>query len=120
MLQRMAKKTEVSTLPAAPREGQSLDLVELSKWYSPVRLDVPRDPRRHIGAIHDTFDLIGGVPRMAVWADENPTEFYTKVLPKGIEKQTAVQHSGEITIVSNIPRSPLDGEYEDADIIPDD
>ena len=28
-----------------------------------------------------TFEMIGGASRMATWADQNPTDFYTKVFP---------------------------------------
>lgn len=32
------------------------------------------------------FDMIGGVDRLADWADKNPTDFFTKVFPKVIAK----------------------------------
>lgn len=32
------------------------------------------------------FDMIGGVDRLADWADKNPGEFFTKVFPKVITK----------------------------------
>lgn len=28
-------------------------------------------------AFQQAFELIGGVPRLALWADQNPTKFYT-------------------------------------------
>lgn len=37
------------------------------------------------------FDMIGGVDRLADWADKNPNEFFTKVFPKVIAKP--VEHS---------------------------
>jgi hypothetical protein len=99
-------------LPLLPSLNETV-----SEWYSPTRLDIPRNPRRHVAAIHDAFDLIGGVPRLAVWANENPTEFYTKVLSKGIEKQSSVEHSGEIVVRSSVPRTSLDGPFLDAEIV---
>lgn len=36
------------------------------------------------------FEQIGGVDRMAAWADENPGEFFTKLFPKTITKE--VEH----------------------------
>lgn len=32
------------------------------------------------------FDMIGGVDRLADWANKNPGEFFTKVFPKVITK----------------------------------
>lgn len=32
------------------------------------------------------FDMIGGVDRLAAWAERNQTDFYTKVFPKIIAK----------------------------------
>jgi hypothetical protein len=32
------------------------------------------------------FDMIGGVDRLAAWAEKNPGEFFTKVFPKVIAK----------------------------------
>lgn len=37
------------------------------------------------------FDMIGGVDRLAAWADANPEKFYTSVFPKIIAKP--VEHS---------------------------
>src|SRR4051812_26206729 len=37
---------------------------------------------RFAGAlVLSTFEMIGGLPRMASWADDNPTDFYTKLFP---------------------------------------
>lgn len=37
------------------------------------------------------FDMIGGVDRLAAWAEKNPTDFFTKVFPKVIAKP--VEHN---------------------------
>lgn len=37
------------------------------------------------------FDMMGGVDRLADWADKNPGEFFTKVFPKVIAKP--VEHN---------------------------
>lgn len=39
------------------------------------------------------FEMIGGVERMASWASENPTDFYTKVFTKVITKEVEVHAS---------------------------
>jgi len=83
--------------------------------YDTSRLDRPmaRSSKRSLAATHDTFDLIGGVPRLAIWADKNPGEFFTKIWAKTIQTQQQNEHSGVIEIRSAIPRSPLDGECID-------
>lgn len=45
----------------------------------------------HVGryagmAVVTAFEMIGGTDRLAAWADKNPGEFFTKVLPKTIAK----------------------------------
>ena len=62
-------------------------------------------------AFHDAFDLIGGVPRLAYWAHQNPTEFYKlygKMLPAGASID--VNHDGEIRFKMVLPPSNLDGD----------
>lgn len=84
--------------------------------FDPKRLDESRKApvsRRSANAVSDAFDLMGGVRRLVVWADENPTDFYTKIWNRTIQTNQQVEHSGEITIKTAIPRTPLDGEYED-------
>lgn len=92
----------------------SEEMDAIAQYYDTSRIDtVDRKPKRINNAIHDVFDLMGGVPRMTLWADKNPTDFYTKVLPRVIQTSQHQEHSGRIEIVSKIPYSPLDGEYED-------
>jgi len=41
----------------------------------------------------NVFHLIGGVPRLALWADKNPTQFYalfSKLLPAAIKAEVNV------------------------------
>lgn len=50
----------------------------------------------HVGryagmAVVTAFEMIGGVDRLAAWADKNPSDFFTKVLPKTIAKP--VEHT---------------------------
>lgn len=39
------------------------------------------------------FEMIGGVERMADWADKNPGEFYTKLYTKVITREVEVHAS---------------------------
>lgn len=57
-----------------------------------------------------TFELIGGVPRMATEADENPWEFYRlKARLEISEKQRDINVAIRL-IQPALPPTPLDGE----------
>ena len=78
-----------------------------------TRIRLPRDPtlrkKQVVSAFQDAFELIGGVPRLALWADQNQTEFYrlyAKLLPR--QQDTTLQHDGDFTIRHVLPRGPLD------------
>lgn len=72
---------------------------------------------RFAGAlVLSTFEMIGGLPRMAHWADENPTDFYTKLFPKMISRSQQVDVSGTLTIDDAITRlermdAPIEAEF---------
>lgn len=60
---------------------------------------------RYAGAVVlACFEQIGGMARMAEWADENPTDFYTKLMPKLIQRSAQVDVSGTVTIDDAISR----------------
>ena len=60
---------------------------------------------RFAGAlVMSCFEQIGGLNRMAVWADSNPTDFYTKLFPKMISRSQQVDVSGTLTIDDAITR----------------
>lgn len=72
---------------------------------------------RYAGAlVMSCFEQIGGLPRMANWADENPTDFYTKLFPKMISRSQQVDVSGTLTIDDAITRlermdDPIDADF---------
>lgn len=71
---------------------------------------------RFAGAlVMSCFEQIGGLPRMASWADQNPTDFYTKLFPKMISRSQQVDVSGTLTIDDAITR--LQGETIEADFM---
>lgn len=75
------------------------------------RISVPRELKRQrvVSAFQDAFELIGGVPRLAHWADTHPTDFfklYARLLPAEASKK--VTHDGGFTIKHVLPRGPLD------------
>lgn len=59
--------------------------------------------------VQNAFDLIGGTPRLAIWADENPNDFYrmyAKLLPS--TNSSALGESNKLEITLKVPRGPLD------------
>jgi hypothetical protein len=77
------------------------------------RISVPRELQRKrvVNAFQDAFELIGGVPRLAHWADQSPSAFYklyARLLPTTAQQQ--LEHSGEIIVKHVLPRGPLDTE----------
>ena len=80
-----------------------------------TRLSVPRELKREkvVHAFQEAFELIGGVPRLAHWADQSPSAFYklyARLLPTQANNQ--LEHSGEIRVRHVLPRGPLDEESE--------
>ena len=76
-------------------------------------LRIPRNKdfsrKQVVQAFQDAFDLIGGVPRLAVWAHTNPTDFYklySKMLPS--QASSALGESNEMVIKHVLPKSTLD------------
>lgn len=69
------------------------------------------------------FEMIGGVERMADWANENPGEFFTKLYPKVITKEVEVHASEGIEdLLARLDASPrpepmpaqiVDAEFEE-------
>ncbi|MEO8128359.1 MAG: hypothetical protein ABI822_14765 [Bryobacteraceae bacterium] len=66
------------------------------------------------------FEMIGGVERMADWANKNPTEFYTRLFTKTITREVEVSTSvGIEELLMKLDGKPsteshqtLDAEYE--------
>lgn len=94
------------------------DLAESGK--SLTRLpNRPFSRRRVLEAIDEAFELIGGVPRLAIWAHVNPTEFY-KLWGKTIPAASQMEIMGKVhhIIRPALPRSPLDGDDNEAEALP--
>ena len=45
------------------------------------------------GAVLYAFEEIGGPKGLAAWAARNPDDFYTKLFPKIITRETEVHHT---------------------------
>lgn len=65
--------TEGQLMPAS-REELQLSLDYAVRHKSLPQFLKSRDARQ---AFRQAFELIGGVPRLALWADQNPSQFYT-------------------------------------------
>jgi hypothetical protein len=68
---------------------------------------IPRSiSRKNVeNAFHTAFELVGGTPRLAIWANDNPTDFY-KLYSRMLPQQMDSKVQGAIQLV--VPRSPLD------------
>jgi hypothetical protein len=101
--------------------------IEVTEPYDPRTLpatqtDMQQPPRdlarlpmisaeqyQHVGRfagalVLSCFEQMGGLPRMVTWADQNPTDFYTKLFPKMISRSQQVDVSGTLTIDDAITR----------------
>lgn len=64
--------------------------------------------KRVMEAFQDSFELIGGVPRLAAWAHEHPGEFYrlfSKLMPS---QASSLVQNNTMVIKHVIPPSALD------------
>lgn len=70
---------------------------------------------RYAGAtVLAAFHQIGGAQRLATWADSNPTDFFTKLLPKIIQRSQSVDITASVTIddaISRLENVPIEGKF---------
>lgn len=68
------------------------------------------------GAVLYAFEQVGGQGGLAAWAKDNPDEFYTKLFPKIITRETEVSHRRSVDDLMDV----IDAEYstEDEDPTP--
>lgn len=69
--------------------SEDLDLLLRKGLYG---AKTPKDllKQKAADAFQSAFDLIGGVPRLALWADKNPSAFYalySKLIPSTVQAQ---------------------------------
>lgn len=109
------------------KRSQSYPLTTETDMQQPPR-DVSRIPMisaeayQHVGRfagalVLSCFEQIGGLPRMANWADQNPTDFYTKLFPKMISRSQQVDVSGTLTIddaINRLEGQLIEGDYAEA------
>lgn len=109
---------------AEPHNPPAVYAFDPAKTPSRAVADMPQisgEAFQHVGryagaVVLAVFEQIGGVERMSTWADENPTDFYTKLFPKVIQRSAQVDVSGTVTIddaISRLENRPIDGQYEE-------
>lgn len=71
-------------------------------------------------AVLFAFEQIGGPVALAHWADKNPDEFYTKLFPKIIARESEVTHHRSVDQLMDVIDGDfaVDGEIEDVDFDP--
>jgi hypothetical protein len=76
-------------------------------------LTIPRNKefnrKQVVTAFQNAFELVGGVPRLALWAHTNPGDFfklYARLLPS--QASSALGESNELVIKHVLPRGALD------------
>lgn len=104
------EKSGALNVDAIHDDPMSLHFAKLANQSS-SRLSVPRELNRRqvVNSFMDAFDLIGGVPRLALWAHGHPTEFYklyARLLPSQATKD--VSDANEHRIIHSIPPTDLD------------
>lgn len=74
----------------------------------PKKIQGRRVNREEIAnAFMTSFELVGGTPRLALWADGNYGEF-VKIFGRLLPKETMTVHEGKIELVHSVPPSKLD------------
>lgn len=89
------------------------DALDISLTERQLRLATGRQSRSYTRkeveqSMLEVFDLIGGVPRLAIWAN-NPENYgeFMKLIAKLLPKEGAREEGNVINFVSSIPDSPL-------------
>lgn len=110
-------EVNVTNLPAT-----RTDVQQPSRELARIPM-ISAEQYQHLGRfsgamVQAAFEMIGGLPRFASWADDNPTDFYTKLFPKMISRSQQVDVSGTLTIDDAISRlerqdEPIDAEFSE-------
>jgi hypothetical protein len=108
------ESTESQTLTQEPVMHELLlDMEPLKRIANGEKVSVPRSPhftrKDVVTAFQQAFDLIGGVPALAIWGNSNRTEFYklySRLLPS--QASSALGESNVIRLEMAVPPGPLD------------
>lgn len=90
-----------------------LDLTAVQALGEGKTLRIPKNPhftrKDVVNSFQQAFELVGGLPRLAIWANENYGEFvkmYSKLLPS--QASSALGEANVLRIETCIPKGPLD------------
>jgi hypothetical protein len=90
-----------------------LNMEPLEQLAAKKTISIPRSPnfsrKEVVQAFQTAFELIGGVPRLALWGHENPNEFYKlygKLLPSS--NSSALGEQSKLVIEMAIRPGALD------------
>jgi len=107
------KSSSLTQTPEPDTKDLFLDMEPLRHIADGKAVRVPKNPhftrKDVVNSFQQAFDLVGGVPRLALWANENYTEFaklYARLLPS--QASSALGESNRLEIVMRVPHSPLD------------
>lgn len=98
-------------LPVPTQDSSFVDFLNAHEIQRKAKR-APLKRERIAQAYHDAFELIGGVPRLALFAHSDPKEFY-KMHARLIPAESKQQFDGRIQIVGFVQPTALDG----ADVI---
>ena len=102
-------------------EEQPVQEIAVGDWEATMeslstpntRLNIPRNKEFNrksvVTAFQSAFELIGGVPRLALWAHDHETDFYklySRLLPS--QASSALGESNELVIKHVLPKGALD------------
>lgn len=103
----MNDTTTRTDLTVPPRDLARLPMISAEQY---------QHAGRYAGAVvMSVFHQIGGPARMASWADQNPTDYFTKIFSKMISRSQQVDVSGTLTIDDAITRLERVSDIEDVD-----
>ena len=96
-----------------PMQDMFLNMEPLSHIANGNTVRIPKNPhfsrRDVVQSFQTAFELMGGVPRLAIWANSHETEFfklYARLLPS--QASSALGESNILKIEMSIPKGPLD------------
>ena len=111
-------ETEFNNL-SETEQSQSLEVVDWEKTMAKLcepqttRLQIPVNKefsrKDVVSAFVNAFELIGGTPRLALWAHNNEGDFfklYSRLLPS--QASSALGEANELVIRHVLPRGKLD------------
>ena len=112
--QPIVESTESATLTSSqPTTTLYMDMEPLHHIADGKTIRVPKNPnftrKDVVDAFSSAFQLIGGVPRLALWANENESDFfklYARLLPS--QSSSALGEANTLKIEMAIKPGPLD------------